>query len=166
MYMDVHGLPGPQIPRPALIGDGENPRRVDKWWVPVCFWGRQTPIFVSPPPQKKNKIYQAAHFFVYHFLIPQLLFKHFWLILLPSTNPGYYLGKEHPPWPTPPSTKKTRYSHSQSLAEVKRCFCRGFCARLEEVIEKTKKLTQHCGGDRPAGWSLQFAQRIYKVGPC
>ena len=55
MYMDVHGLPGPQIPRPALIGDGENPRRVDKWWVPVCFWGRQTPIFVSPPPQKKTR---------------------------------------------------------------------------------------------------------------
>ena len=63
MYIDVHGLPGPQIPRPALIGDGEKPRRVDKWFPPfVSEVG--TPIFVSPP-QKKTPRFTKRRIFLF-----------------------------------------------------------------------------------------------------
>ena len=126
-----------------------------------------TPIFVSPPQKKTPRFTKRRIFLFYHFLIPQLFIQTFLADPAPFNKPWIVLGEGTPTLTHPIIYKKTRYSHSQSLAEVKRCFCRGFCARLEELIEKTKKqLTQHFGGgDRPAGWSLRFAQRIYKVGP-
>lgn len=112
--------------------------------------------------------YFGYHFFVYHFWIPQLLFKHFWLILLPSTNPGYYLGKEHPPYPPHHLQKKQGTATRSPWLKSNGAFAVFFVQGLrKELIEKTKNnsLSILGGGDRPAGWSLRFAQRIYKVGP-
>lgn len=145
MIHDVHWCTWPTGPTNSPRLWWNQPTKSRQMMGPRLFL-MSGPLFLSVPPKKNTKIYQAAHICVYHFLIPQLFIQTFLADPAPFNKPWILLGEGTPTLPTPPSTKKTRYSHSQSLAEVKRCFCRGFCARLEELIEKTKKTHSIWGG--------------------